>query len=123
MTLEEFHKDRKPLYIHPETLLVKFPSAKHMNSSHAEWFNDEGIPFIHTIRGYYSDKDGYVMLYSNDFEIPDVVVKFLCYIFEYFPKITWIGLGCNKGKVGEIWEPKLKVFRDGKVKGIIDGVN
>lgn len=36
MTLEEFHKNRKPLYIHPETLLVKFPSAKHMNSSHAE---------------------------------------------------------------------------------------
>ena len=37
-----------------------------------------------------------------------------------YSKITAEG---NKGKVGEIWEPKLKVFRDGKVKGIIDGVN
>ncbi len=118
MTLEEFHKNRKPLYIHPETLLVKFPPAKYMSTSHAEWFNYENIPFIHTIRGYYNEEDEYVMLYSNDFEVPDVVVKFLCYIFEYFPKITWIGLGCNKGKVGEIWEPKLKVFRDGKTENV-----
>lgn len=110
MTEEEFHYIRKPLYIHPETLLVKFPSARHMNCSHAEWFSAEGIPYLHTIRGYYVDD--YVMLYTNDFEIPDVVVKILNYIFEYFPNIKWIGLGCNKGQPGEIWKPKLKVFKN-----------
>ena len=110
--LEEFHQLRKPLFVHPETLLIKFPGAKHLNSSCAEWFSNEGIPYLHTIRGYYNERDKYLMLYANDFEIPDVVVKFLNYIFEYFPTIEWIGLGCNKGEIGEIWPPKLKVLRN-----------
>lgn len=49
----EFHKTRKPLYLDDNTLLVKFPTSKHMNASHAEWFSQEGIPYLHTIRGYY----------------------------------------------------------------------
>lgn len=109
---EEFHQLRKPFFIHPDTFLVKFPTAKHMNSSCAKWFSEEGIPFLHTLRGYFNERDNYVMLYVNDFEIPDVVVKFMCYLFEYFPTIEWVGLGCHKGKPGEIWKPKLKVFRD-----------
>lgn len=24
-----------------------------MNTSHAEWFSSEGIPYLHTVRGYY----------------------------------------------------------------------
>lgn len=40
----EFHKTRKPLYLDDNTLLVKFPTSKHMNASHAEWFSQEGIP-------------------------------------------------------------------------------
>ena len=36
---------------------------------------------------------------------------FFCYIFEHFTNIKWIGIGCEKGKPGEIWQPKLKVFR------------
>lgn len=110
--LEEFLEIRKPFFIHPETFLVKFPTAKHMNSSCAKWFSEEGIPFLHTLRGYFNERDNYVMLYVNDFEIPDIVVKFMCYIFEYFPTINWIGLGAHKGKPGEFWKPKLKVFRD-----------
>lgn len=39
MTEQQFHTIRKPLYLDPETLLVKFPTSKHMNSSHAEWFS------------------------------------------------------------------------------------
>ena len=114
--LEEFHQLRKPLFVHPETLLIKFPGAKHLNSSCAEWFSNEGIPYLHTIRGYYNERDKYLMLYANDFEIPDVVVKFLNYVFEYFPTIEWIGLSCNKGEIGEIWPPKLKVLRNGREK-------
>lgn len=108
---EEFHSKRKSFYINSDTLLIKFPTAKHTKCSHAKWFSDEGVPYIHTIRGYLSEDEEYVMLYSNDFEIPDVIVKFINYIFEYFPNIKWIGLGCNKGKIGESWTPKLKVFK------------
>lgn len=109
MTVQAFHSSRKPFYIDENTLLVKFPTASHMNTSHAEWFNKDGIPFIHTVRGYY--KEDYIMLYTNDFDIPNVSVQLLVYLFEYFPKINWIGLGCHKSTPGEIWKPKLAVYR------------
>lgn len=113
MTEQQFHTIRKPLYLDPETLLVKFPTSKHMNSSHAEWFSDYGIPFMHTVRGYYikNEEDEYLMLYWNDFEIPNITTAVFSYLFEYFPQIKWIGLGCHKGKVGEIWMPKLKIYK------------
>ena len=113
MTKDEFHKIRKPLYLDEDTLLVKFPTSKHMNCSHAEWFSDVGQPFIHTVRGYYmkTEEDEYVVLYWNDFEIPNVNAALFSYIFEYFPNIKWLGLGCNKGKPGEIWTPKFKITR------------
>lgn len=53
MTEQEFHAIRKPLYLDSETLLVKFPTSKHMNTSHAQWFSEIGYPFVHTVRGYY----------------------------------------------------------------------
>jgi hypothetical protein len=34
------------------------------------------------------------------------------YLFNYFPDIKWIGFGLNKGKVGEVWKPKILVLRD-----------
>ena len=37
----DFHKLRKPFYLDNDTLLVRTPSAKHMNTSHAEWFSSE----------------------------------------------------------------------------------
>lgn len=42
----DFHKLRKPFYLDNDTLLVRTPSAKHMNTSHAEWFSSEGIPYL-----------------------------------------------------------------------------
>lgn len=114
MTVQEFHTIRKPLYLDPDTLLVRFPTSKHMNSSHAEWFQDIGVPFVHTVRGYYYkiEDEEYVVLYWNDFEIPNLNVSILTYIFEYFPNIQWIGLGCHKGEVGEIWKPKLIIKKN-----------
>lgn len=113
MTEQEFHAVRKPLYLDSETLLVKFPTSKHMNTSHARWFSEINYPFVHTVRGYYmkTEKDEYLMLYWNDYEIPNVNVSLFSYLFEYFPTIKWIGLGCYKGQVGEIWKPKLVVTR------------
>lgn len=113
MTLEEFHNNRKPFYLDPDTLLVKFPNQKHMNCSHAEWFSDMGYTFVHIVRGYYwkDEHDEYLMLYWNDFEIPNINASIYSYLFDYFPNIKWIGLGCHKGIIGDIWKPKLKITR------------
>lgn len=112
----DFHKLRKPFYLDNDTLLVRTPSAKHMNTSHAEWFSSEGIPYLHTVRGYYipsyDGSEEYLMIYSNDFEIPNIICNIFIYLFDYFPNVKWIGVGCNKGKIGEIWSPKLKIYRD-----------
>lgn len=113
MTEEEFHASRKPFYIDSETLDVKFPSQKYMRTSHAVWFTELGYPYVHTVRGYYveNEQDCFVMIYWNDFEIPNINMQAIPYLFEYFPKCKWIGLGCNKGPIGEMWTPKLKITR------------
>ena len=115
MTVEEFHQTRIPFYLDNDTLLIKVPSKnKHLNGSHAEWFNEIDYPYLHTVRGYlYKDcKEPHIMIYWNDFEIPNVNVNIFIYLFEYFPEAQWIGVGCNKGKPGEEWTPKLKVTRN-----------
>ena len=113
MNLEEFHKKRKPFFIHSDTLLVIFPNQKHMDVSHAQWFTDMGYSYVHTIRGYYwkDEDDEYIMIYWNDFEIPNVNASIFAYLFDYFPNIKWIGLGCHKGIDGEVWKPKLRITR------------
>lgn len=113
MTLEEFHEKRQSFYLDNDTLLVRIPSGKHRHCSHAKWFSEDGIPYLHTIRGYYmkTEDDEFVMLYSNDFEIPNIICNIFIYLFDYFPGVKWIGVGCDKGKIGEIWEPKIKITR------------
>jgi hypothetical protein len=113
MTVEEFHKVRMPFYIDMDTLLVRTPTAKYMNESHAKWFSDCGIPYLHTVRGYRleTENDNYLMLYSNDFEIPNIICNAFIYLFDYFPDINWIGVGCHRGEPGEVWKPKLKIYR------------
>lgn len=113
MTEQEFNSTRKPLYIDSETLLVKFPTQRHMKVPHAVWFSETGIPYIHTIRGYYweTPEDTFLMLYWDDFEVPNVTTATFSYLFEFFPKVNWIGLGCNKKAPGEIWPPKFKILR------------
>ena len=110
MTEAEFHSKRKPFYLDTDTLLVRFPTTKHMDCSHAVWFSEIGYPYVHAVRGYYM-KDSYIMLYWNDFEIPNVNASLFPYLFEYFPTIKYIGLGCQKGKIGEVWKPKLVITR------------
>lgn len=115
MTLEEFHEIRKPLYIDSDTVLVKFPTSRHMNVSHAEWFTDFNIPWLHTIRGYLweteNHENDFITLYVNNYAIPNISCTALLYLFEHFPHIKHIGLGCHIGSVGEVWEPQLKVTR------------
>lgn len=108
MTELEFHISRVPLYLDSTTSLVVFPDEEHMNSSHTDWFSDIGIPI--TVRGYYYTTKNfgeYIMLYCNDFEIPDIDIKVITSIFNFFPNLQWVG--CHKG---EIWEPKLLVTKN-----------
>lgn len=113
MSIEKFHEERTPFYLDMETLLIKTPTAKHLNCGHAKWFSDCGIQYLHTVRGYHMIKedDEYVMLYSNDFEIPNIICNIFVYLFDYFPNAKWIGVGCNKGIPGEVWTPKLRITR------------
>lgn len=114
MTEQEFLIKRKPFYIDSDTVLVKFPTSRHMDVSHAQWFTEVGYPYCHVIRGYLMDdiEHPYVMLYWNDYEIPNIATSAFIYLFEYFPQIEYIGLGCHKGQVGEVWKPKLIVKRE-----------
>lgn len=113
MTEQEFHNVRIPLYVDSDTLTVKIAKGKYANMSHAEWFYEINYPFLHTVRGYYmkTEEDEYIMLYWNDYEVPNINASIFSYIFAYFPSIKWVGLGCHVGKPGEIWEPKYKVYK------------
>lgn len=107
--VQEFLEKRTPVWLHPETVLLHIVSSAERNMTFQEIFMKLHIPWLFTTRGYIYDN--YMMLYINDYEIPNINVSLLNYIFAYFPNIKWIGLGCNKGEEGDFWEPKLKVFR------------
>lgn len=120
--MTEFEEKRMPLYIDNSTLSIVFAPVKYSNTSHALWFNDYHYPFPNTLRGYYwgrsnknmdkpKEEEEFVMLYWNNFDIPNITICILSYIFAYFPEIDWIGLGCHQGKDGERWKPQLKVTR------------
>lgn len=115
MTEQEFHSIRNPFYLDPNTSKIVFPLPEYENSSHIEWFKNIRISINNIVRGYYykcSSGGDYVMLYWKDFEIPNINIEVVTYIFDYFPNINWIGLGCHKGKIGEIWEPKLIINKN-----------
>lgn len=113
MTEEEFLIKRKPFYIDSDSLLVKFASSKHQNCIIAEWFTDYNIPWYNMLRGYFmeSDDGDFLMIYQNNYNIPNITCNVIIYLFHHFPTVKWIGLGCNIGKEGEIWEPQLRAFR------------
>ena len=52
-SVQEFHSIRKQFYLDADSLLVKFPDARHSKMNHAEWFADYGVPWTHMVRGYY----------------------------------------------------------------------
>ena len=110
MKIQEFLDKRTPVWLHPETILMHIVSNTDRNSTFQEIFMKLHIPWLFTTRGYIYEN--HMILYINDYEIPNINVSLLNYIFAYFPDIEWIGLGCNKGNPGEFWEPKLKVYRE-----------
>ena len=110
MTEKEFLEKRTPLFVDRETgqiLLVSTTKIKDL--SFPEIFSHYRIPWIGTIRGY--KINNFIVLYTNDYEIPNIGLDFISYVFTYFPDIEWIGLGCTKREIGEIWNPRLIIRR------------
>ena len=53
------------------------------------------------------------MIYINDFEVPSqMATGVLNYLFEYFPSISFIGLGAIRGERGDLWKPRLVIHRN-----------
>jgi len=110
MTEQEFLKKRQPIFVDPESGIAMIVSNQNLKDRNfAEILSNLKIYWLNTIRGYVWED--HLMLYINDYEIPNFAIGTCVYFFNFFPDIKWIGLGCNKGHVGDLWEPKLKVYK------------
>jgi len=111
MTEKEFLEKRTPIWLEGDDLHVSTPSASDRNDMHHFLSKKYGYNWLYAIRGYYWP-GSHVMLYSFDYETPNCTTMVATYLFNYFPDIKYVGFGCNKGKVGEIWDPKICIIRD-----------
>ena len=41
-----------------------------------------------------------------------LAIGVLIYLFEYFPSISFIGLGAIRGERGDLWKPRLVIHRN-----------
>ena len=111
MTEKEFLEKRTPIWLEGEDLHVSRPSTTDGNDMHAFLSKKYGYSWMFAIRGYYWP-GSHICLYIGDYECPNCTTLVAPYLFNYFLDIKWIGFGCNKGKVGEIWQPKILILRD-----------
>ena len=111
MTEQEFLEKRIPIWLEGDDLHISTPSKMDSNDFHAFLSKKYGYNWMYAIRGYYWP-GSHVQLYLGDYECVNCTMLVATYIFSYFPDIKYIGNGCNKGKLGEIWEPKICIVRD-----------
>ena len=111
MTEKEFLEKRTPIWLEGEDLHISTPSNMDKNDMHAFLAKKYGYSWLFAIRGYYWP-GSHLVLYIGDYECPNCTTLVTPYLFNYFPDIKWIGFGCNKGKIGEIWQPKILVVKD-----------
>ena len=111
MTEKEFLEKRIPIWLEGDDLHISTPSGMDKNNMHAMLTKKYGYNWIYSIRGYYWP-GSHVQLYISDYECPNCTTLVTSYIFSYFSDIKYIGFGCNKGKPGEIWPPKIIIIRD-----------
>ena len=111
MTEKEFLEKRIPIWLEGEDLHISTPSNMDKNDMHAFLAKKYGYSWLFAIRGYYWP-GSHLVLYIGDYECPNCTTLVTPYLFNYFPDIKWIGFGCNKGKIGEIWQPKILVVKD-----------
>lgn len=112
MTEQEFLEKRIPIWLEGDDLHISRPtSASDRTDMHAFLSKKYGYNWLFAIRGYYWP-GSHVQLYNGDYETPNCTTYVSQYLFSYFPDIKYVGFGCNKGKVGEIWPPKVTIIRD-----------
>ena len=111
MTEKEFLEKRTPIWLEGDDLHISTPSNMDKNDMHVFLAKKYGYNWLFAIRGYYMP-GSHVTLYIGDYECPNCTTLVAPYIFNYFPDIKYVGFGCNKGKVGEIWDPKIIIVRD-----------
>ena len=111
MTEKEFLEKRTPIWLEGDDLHISTPSNMDKNDMHVFLSKKYGYNWLFAIRGYYWP-GSHVQLYNGDYETPNCTTYVSQYLFSYFPDIKYVGFGCNKGKVGEIWPPKVTIIRD-----------
>lgn len=83
--------------------------------SHLEWYLSLGLPkgkFDQIIRGYY--KDGKIIFYKGDFLYDDEVIETAKFYGNFIREEVRdndasIFAGVKKGKIGETWDPMIKI--------------
>lgn len=111
MAEKEFLSKRIPFWLENENLNIVIPTTTYRNDVHSHLCEKFGYSWIHCIRGYWWP-NSHVQLYTGNYNVPNITIYVVSYLFEYFKDIKYIGLGCYKGKPGEIWEPQLIVPRE-----------
>lgn len=111
MTEKEFLEKRTPIWLEGDDLHISTPSTSDRNDMHAFLSKKYGYSWLWAIRGYYWP-GSHVMLYIGEYETPNCTTLVAPYIFHYFPDIKYIGFGCDKGEIGDIWKPKICIIRD-----------
>ena len=107
---KEFLNSRIPFFLDDNSTIV-IPVANCRSEKHVDLADKYHYSWHSNVRGYVKP-DEFAMMYIADYEIPNVTAWLLQYVFNKFPDIKWIGLGCNKGKIGEYWRPRMVVVRD-----------
>ena len=111
MTEKEFLEKRTPIWLEGDDLHISTPGSSDRNDMHHFLSKKYGYNWMFCIRGYYWP-GSHVCLYIGDYECPNCTTLVTSYIFNYFPDIKFIGFGCNKGEIGDMWEPKIIVARN-----------
>lgn len=111
MTEQEFLTKRMPFWLTNDDLEITFPTGTDRKDMHSYLCKKYHYNWMYALRGYYWP-GSHVMLYSGDYETPNCTINVAQYLLNYFKDAAYVGIGCNKGKVGEIWEPKVIVTRN-----------
>ena len=115
MTEKEFLEKREPFWLEGEDLKIVMPTNSDRKDIHSHLCKKYGYNWLYALRGYWMPDQHFAILYSGDYETPNCTIMVAQYLLNYFPEVEWIGFGCNKGKPGEIWEPKIIVKKGDKL--------
>ena len=107
-----FLEGRIPFFLNDENAVV-VPTSNYHDQKHIDICDKYHYSWHSNVRGYVKP-DEYAMMYIADYDLPNVTAWLLQYIFNKFPDIKWIGLGCIKGEIGEYWRPRMVIVRDSK---------